>query len=207
VVLRVATFNCENLMVRASRSSGGPRAPRPCPRLSHSLSQARYRFSKKSQRYAVANEGLAEEDATGKSDTESALSAALTAAERKAVDVAQESKPPSSEGAVPAASETAPATGPGPAEPTAATDAPDLAPAAGPSATEDAALAAPEEPPESPVEHDGFLINQLAFSFAHDDDKFITAAVIKEVNADILALQEVENAKVLDRFNEKYLDK
>lgn len=56
-----------------------------------------------------------------------------------------------------------------------------------------------------PVDSDGFSINNLAFNINDETAKQITAKAIKEVNADILALQEVDNLKVLDRFVSKYL--
>jgi predicted extracellular nuclease len=52
---------------------------------------------------------------------------------------------------------------------------------------------------------DGFTINDLAFDIYDETAKQITAKAIKEVDADILALQEVESLSVLDRFNSKYL--
>jgi len=57
----------------------------------------------------------------------------------------------------------------------------------------------------NPVDNDGFSINNLAFSINDETAKQITAKAIKEVDADILALQEVDNLKVLDRFVSKYL--
>jgi len=56
-----------------------------------------------------------------------------------------------------------------------------------------------------PVEGDGFSINNLAFTINDETSKQITAKSIKEIDADILALQEVDNLKVLDRFVSKYL--
>ena len=56
-----------------------------------------------------------------------------------------------------------------------------------------------------PLSDDGFSINDLAFSINDETAKQITAKAIKEVNADILALQEVDNLKVLDRFASRYL--
>jgi len=57
----------------------------------------------------------------------------------------------------------------------------------------------------SPLGEDGFSINNLAFSIYNDDEKKITAKAIKEVNADVLCLQEVESLPLLDRFNSTYL--
>ena len=51
----------------------------------------------------------------------------------------------------------------------------------------------------------GFGINDLAFNLSVEESKRLTAKAIKEVNADILCLQEIENLHVLERFNSKYL--
>jgi len=56
-----------------------------------------------------------------------------------------------------------------------------------------------------PIDSDGFSINNLAFSIHDETSKQITAKAIREVDADVLALQEVDNLKVLDRFVSKYL--
>jgi len=56
-----------------------------------------------------------------------------------------------------------------------------------------------------PTEADGFTINNLAFDIYDETDKQITAQAIKEVDADVIALEEVENLPVLDRFNSRYL--
>ena len=56
-----------------------------------------------------------------------------------------------------------------------------------------------------PVAEDGFSINDLAFDINDETAKQITARAIKEVKADILALQEVDNLKVLDRFISRYV--
>lgn len=56
-----------------------------------------------------------------------------------------------------------------------------------------------------PVGDDGFSINNLAFSINDETAKQITAKAIREVNADVLALQEIDNLKVLDRFVSRYL--
>ncbi len=58
-----------------------------------------------------------------------------------------------------------------------------------------------------PINSDGFSINNLAFSINDETAKQITAKAIREVDADILALQEVDNLKVLDRFVSSYLAK
>jgi endonuclease/exonuclease/phosphatase family metal-dependent hydrolase len=52
---------------------------------------------------------------------------------------------------------------------------------------------------------DGFTVNNLAFEIYNDDLKRVTAKAIKEVDADVLCLQEVENIHVLERFNSNYL--
>jgi len=59
----------------------------------------------------------------------------------------------------------------------------------------------------NPVSKDGFTINDLAFDIYDETDKQITAQAIREVNADVIALQEIESLPVLDAFNSKYLDK
>ena len=51
----------------------------------------------------------------------------------------------------------------------------------------------------------GFGINDLAFDIFEDDSKRVTAKAIKEVAADVLALEEVESIGVLERFNSAYL--
>ncbi len=53
----------------------------------------------------------------------------------------------------------------------------------------------------------GFTINDLAFSLHNDTSKKITAQAIKEIKADIICLQEVENISVLERFNSQFLAK
>ncbi|KAL9652168.1 hypothetical protein ABK040_013937 [Willaertia magna] len=44
------------------------------------------------------------------------------------------------------------------------------------------------------------------FEMVDDTSKRITAEAIKEINADILCLQEVESLQVVDKFNNNYLD-
>jgi endonuclease/exonuclease/phosphatase family metal-dependent hydrolase len=56
-----------------------------------------------------------------------------------------------------------------------------------------------------PVSHDGFTINDLAFDVYDESDKEITAQALREVNADVFALQEIESLPVLDTFNSRYL--
>ncbi len=51
----------------------------------------------------------------------------------------------------------------------------------------------------------GFTINNTAFDLYDDEEKRITAAAIREVDADIICLQEIENLQVLDRFVSRYL--
>jgi predicted extracellular nuclease len=52
---------------------------------------------------------------------------------------------------------------------------------------------------------DGFTINDLAFSIYDEASKRLTAKAIKEVDADIICLQEVESLPVLEHFNSSYL--
>lgn len=56
-----------------------------------------------------------------------------------------------------------------------------------------------------PVQVDGFTINDLAFDLYEETAKQITGKAIREVGADVIALQEVESLPVLDRFNSRYL--
>jgi len=58
-----------------------------------------------------------------------------------------------------------------------------------------------------PSSGDGFTINDLAFDIFDETEKQITAQAIQTVNADIIALQEVESLPVLDAFNSRYLAK
>lgn len=58
-----------------------------------------------------------------------------------------------------------------------------------------------------PTDKDGFSVNEIAFDLYKEESRKITAALIKLMDADILALQEVENLHVLDRFNSKYLSR
>lgn len=51
----------------------------------------------------------------------------------------------------------------------------------------------------------GFTINDLAFTIYNETAKQITAKAIREVNADVICLQEVESLPTLDRFNSTYL--
>lgn len=57
----------------------------------------------------------------------------------------------------------------------------------------------------NPTAGDGFSINNLAFDIYDETAKQITGKAIKKANADVIALQEVENLKVLDAFNSRYL--
>jgi len=52
---------------------------------------------------------------------------------------------------------------------------------------------------------DGFTINELAFEVLRKPEKTLTARCIRAVDADVLALQEVENLDVLRRFRSEYL--
>lgn len=56
-----------------------------------------------------------------------------------------------------------------------------------------------------PLGANGFTINDLAFEIYDETEKQITAQAIREVDADVIALQEVESLPVLDRFNSRYL--
>jgi endonuclease/exonuclease/phosphatase family metal-dependent hydrolase len=51
----------------------------------------------------------------------------------------------------------------------------------------------------------GFTINDVAFDIFDETDKKLTAQAIREVNADVLCMQEVESLPVLDRFKARYL--
>jgi endonuclease/exonuclease/phosphatase family metal-dependent hydrolase len=57
----------------------------------------------------------------------------------------------------------------------------------------------------TPRDSDGFTINQLAFEIYEEPEKQITGAAIRKVAPDVIALVEVENLLVLDRFNSRYL--
>ena len=52
---------------------------------------------------------------------------------------------------------------------------------------------------------DGFTVNDLAFDIYDETEKQITGAAIRKLDADVLALQEVESLPVLDRFVARYL--
>lgn len=58
-----------------------------------------------------------------------------------------------------------------------------------------------------PMGSNGFTTNELAFGVFDEDEKKITAQAITEVNADVIALQEIESFSVLDRFSSTYLKK
>jgi len=58
-----------------------------------------------------------------------------------------------------------------------------------------------------PVGKDGFTINDLAFDIQDEAEKRITAEAILEVDADVIALQEIESLNVLDTFQSRYLPK
>ena len=58
-----------------------------------------------------------------------------------------------------------------------------------------------------PVGKDGFTINDLAFDLQDEAEKRITAQAILDVDADVIALQEVESLNVLDTFQSRYLAK
>lgn len=52
---------------------------------------------------------------------------------------------------------------------------------------------------------DGFTINELAFEVLRPVEKALTARCIRAVDADVIALQEIENLDVLRRFRGEYL--
>jgi endonuclease/exonuclease/phosphatase family metal-dependent hydrolase len=52
---------------------------------------------------------------------------------------------------------------------------------------------------------DGFTINDMAFDIFDETEKQISGAAIRKLDADVLALQEVESLPVLDRFCSRYL--
>ena len=52
---------------------------------------------------------------------------------------------------------------------------------------------------------DGWDANQRHFTINDEDSKQITAEAIKALDADVLALQEVENLDTLKRFRQEYL--
>jgi endonuclease/exonuclease/phosphatase family metal-dependent hydrolase len=56
-------------------------------------------------------------------------------------------------------------------------------------------------------EIEGFTVNELAFDIYDEAEKKITAEAIREVDADIVCLQEVESLTVLDRLKSRYLPK
>ena len=56
-----------------------------------------------------------------------------------------------------------------------------------------------------PYQSDGFTINDLAFDIFDEVEKQITAKAIREVNADVIALQEIESLPILDHFNSRYI--
>ena len=58
----------------------------------------------------------------------------------------------------------------------------------------------------NPLSQNGFTINDLAFDVYDETDKQITAQALREINADVFALQEIESLPVLDAFNSRYLD-
>lgn len=54
---------------------------------------------------------------------------------------------------------------------------------------------------------DGWTINNVSFKINNPGERQFTANVIDDLDADILALQEVENLDILKRFNSNYLSK
>lgn len=56
-----------------------------------------------------------------------------------------------------------------------------------------------------PIPVDGFSINDVSFDIYDTRAKRITGKAIRDIDADIICLQEVENQPVLDRFNSEFL--
>ena len=52
---------------------------------------------------------------------------------------------------------------------------------------------------------DGFTVNETTFDFLNDTEKALTAKAILAVNADVIALMEVDNHEVLKRFRNQRL--
>jgi len=52
---------------------------------------------------------------------------------------------------------------------------------------------------------DGFTVNETTFDFLNDTEKALTAKAIQAVNADVIALMEVDNHEVLKRFRNQRL--
>jgi len=57
----------------------------------------------------------------------------------------------------------------------------------------------------SKASKNGFTVNDASFDILKEDEKRLTADVIKALDADVLALQEVENLEVLKRFRNERL--
>jgi endonuclease/exonuclease/phosphatase family metal-dependent hydrolase len=53
---------------------------------------------------------------------------------------------------------------------------------------------------------DGFTVNQTKFDFLNEAEKELTARAIREIDADLIALMEVDNHEVLKRFRTERLD-
>ncbi|MDD2890643.1 MAG: endonuclease/exonuclease/phosphatase family protein [bacterium] len=51
----------------------------------------------------------------------------------------------------------------------------------------------------------GWTINETAFEVTNPEERRFTANAIRDLDADVLALQEVENLNILKRFNNGYL--
>jgi len=60
---------------------------------------------------------------------------------------------------------------------------------------------------QAPRQQDGFTRNDLAYAGFDSDEKRLTGGAIRETDADILCLQEVENLDVLDHFVSVYLNR
>src|SRR5262245_1501104 len=52
---------------------------------------------------------------------------------------------------------------------------------------------------------DGFTVNETTFGFLNDTEKALTAKAIRAADADVIALQEVDNHAVLKRFRNQRL--
>ncbi|HVP14185.1 MAG TPA: endonuclease/exonuclease/phosphatase family protein [Terriglobales bacterium] len=57
----------------------------------------------------------------------------------------------------------------------------------------------------APLAEDGFTINQVAFEILDEPEKSLTARVISALDADVIALQEVESLDLLKRFRSRRL--
>ncbi len=60
-------------------------------------------------------------------------------------------------------------------------------------------------PEDSTIRDDDFTINDVSFKFTDRPKRLITGNAIRSINADVIALQEVENLDVLERFRNRFL--